>query len=107
MILGHWYLVLPSMDVSLLQSIVKFHIGSTVLRIVVVGTVGAAGGREWGGVDGAKLRALHLLARWGVLLAAGAVRVVWPAVLAYLTWRLRRSDRRSRLPESSMSISLL
>lgn len=39
MILGHWYLVLPSMDVSLLQRIVKFHIGSTALRIVVVAAV--------------------------------------------------------------------
>ena len=36
-ILGHWYLVLPSMDVSLLQSIVKFHIGSTIVRVAVVG----------------------------------------------------------------------
>src|SRR6185503_2519814 len=26
MILGHWYLILPSMDVGLLQSMVKFHI---------------------------------------------------------------------------------
>ena len=39
MILGHWYLVLPSMDVALLQSIVKFHIGSTVARAAVVVTV--------------------------------------------------------------------
>ena len=37
MILGHWYLVLPSMDVSYLQSIVDLHIGSMAARIVVVG----------------------------------------------------------------------
>ena len=36
MILGHWYLILPSMQVSHLQSIVKFHIGSMVARVVVV-----------------------------------------------------------------------
>jgi protein NrfD len=36
MILGHWYLVLPSMDVSYLQRIVDVHISSLVARIVVV-----------------------------------------------------------------------
>lgn len=36
MILGHWYLVIPSMQVSLLQSIVKLHIASMVVRIAVV-----------------------------------------------------------------------
>src|SRR5207253_2640399 len=39
MVLGHWYLVLPSMEVSYLQSIVKLHIVSLVLRIVVVAAV--------------------------------------------------------------------
>ena len=37
MILGHWYLVIPSMDVSHLQSIVKLHIGSMIARVVAVG----------------------------------------------------------------------
>src|SRR5574341_2536001 len=37
MLLGHWYLVLPSMDVSFLQSIVKLHLGSTLARGLVVG----------------------------------------------------------------------
>ncbi len=36
MILGHWYLVIPSMEVSHLQSIVKLHIASMVVRIAVV-----------------------------------------------------------------------
>src|SRR4029453_262492 len=36
MILGHWYLILPSMQVSHLQSLVKIHIISMVLRVVVV-----------------------------------------------------------------------
>jgi protein NrfD len=36
MILGHWYLVIPSMQVSYLQSIVKLHIASMVVRVVVV-----------------------------------------------------------------------
>jgi protein NrfD len=37
MILGHWYLVIPSLQVSHLQSIVKLHIASMVVRVVVVG----------------------------------------------------------------------
>ena len=36
MILGHWYLVIPSMQVSYLQSIVKLHITSTAMRVAVV-----------------------------------------------------------------------
>ena len=39
MILGHWYLVIPSMQVSLLQSIVKLHIASMVIRVAVVAAV--------------------------------------------------------------------
>jgi len=37
MILGHWYLVIPSLQVTHLQSIVKVHIASMVVRVVVVG----------------------------------------------------------------------
>ncbi len=39
MVLGHWYLVVPSLDVSHLQSMVKLHLASTVLRILVVAVV--------------------------------------------------------------------
>jgi protein NrfD len=37
MILGHWYLVIPSLQVSHLQSIVRVHIASMLARVVVVG----------------------------------------------------------------------
>jgi protein NrfD len=37
MILGHWYLVIPSLQVSHLQSIVRVHIASMAARVVVVG----------------------------------------------------------------------
>jgi len=37
MTLGHWYLILPSMDVAHLQRIVRFHLWSLAARIVVVG----------------------------------------------------------------------
>ena len=36
MILGHWYLVIPSLQVSHLQSIVRVHIASMAARVVVV-----------------------------------------------------------------------
>jgi protein NrfD len=36
MILGHWYLVIPSMQVSHLQKIVKVHMASMVVRVAVV-----------------------------------------------------------------------
>ena len=36
MILGHWYLVIPSLQVAHLQSIVKLHIASMVVRVAVV-----------------------------------------------------------------------
>lgn len=86
MILGHWYLVLPSMDVSLLQKIVKFHIGSTIVRIAVVGVA-------------VYIAVVSLESGLGfnfqryVLSVAGIFfwqRVLFgllgPSVLAYLTW---------------------
>src|SRR5438094_3062032 len=39
MILGHWYLVIPSMQVSHLQSIVKFHMASMAMHVAVVATL--------------------------------------------------------------------
>ena len=86
MILGHWYLVLPSMDVSLLQSIVKFHIGSTVLRIVVVGTVvllAVASGEASTGLRFERyIFSLDGVFFWQRVLFG----LCGPAVLAYLTW---------------------
>ena len=86
MILGHWYLVLPSMNVALLQSIVKFHIASTVTRILVVGTVVAVALASWQSPSGAgfdqyalSLDGVFLWQR--VLFGLGS-----PALLSYLTW---------------------
>ncbi|MGH9313659.1 MAG: hypothetical protein ACRD09_14315 [Vicinamibacterales bacterium] len=36
MVLGHWYLILPSMEIQFLQRIVKFHLTSLVLRVLTV-----------------------------------------------------------------------
>ena len=86
MILGHWYLVLPSMDVSLLQSIVKFHIGSTVLRVVVVGTVVllavASGEASTGPSFERYIFSLDGVFFWQRVLFG----LCGPTVLAYLTW---------------------
>jgi len=86
MILGHWYLVLPSMDVSLLQAMVKFHIGSTVVRTMVVGVVVAIAFVSWKAPSGAGY-SQYMLSLDGVFLWQ---RVLFglgsPAVLSYLTW---------------------
>jgi protein NrfD len=89
MILGHWYLVIPSLQVSHLQSIVRVHIASTVARIVVVGAaiwfalatayaanpvVGPSFRRYITSVDGIFL--------WQRILFG----LAGPAVLSYLTW---------------------
>lgn len=79
MILGHWYLVIPSLDVSHLQSIVKVHIVSIVLRAAVVMAVVVV--------------AFEPAFRRYILSVAGVFfwqRVLFgllgPAVLAVLTW---------------------
>ena len=86
MILGHWYLVLPSMDVSLLQSIVKFHIWSTVLRIGVVVVVIWVALMTWETPSGAGY-ARYVWSIDGVFLWQRVLfGLLGPAVLAYLTW---------------------
>ncbi len=85
MILGHWYLVLPSMDVSLLQRIVKFHIGSTAVRVVVV--VGIV----WWAIAIAELPGpgfqRYILSLDGVFFWQRILfGLLGPVVLAYMTW---------------------
>lgn len=86
MILGHWYLVLPSMDVSLLQTVVKVHIGSTLLRIVVVGVVVGVALASWESPSGAGYDR-YILSLEGVFLWQRVLfGLAGPVVLAYLTW---------------------
>ena len=85
MILGHWYLVIPSMEVSLLQSIVKFHIGSTALRILVVSAV------VWWALVAAELPEpgfeRYILSIDGVFFWQRILfGLLGPVVLAYMTW---------------------
>ena len=85
MILGHWYLVIPSMDVSLLQSIVTFHIGSTALRILVVSGV------VWWALVAADLPGpgfeRYIFSIDGVFFWQRILfGLLGPVVLAYMTW---------------------
>jgi hypothetical protein len=86
MILGHWYLVIPSMQVSHLQSIVKVHIASMVVRVVVVLAAVVMAIETWQPGLGPSFR--HYITSvdgvffWQrVLFGLGG-----PALLSYLTW---------------------
>ena len=86
MILGHWYLVIPSMQVSHLQSIVKVHIASMVVRVVVVVAAVVVAIETWQPGLGPSFR--HYITSvdgvffWQrVLFGLGG-----PALLSYLTW---------------------
>ena len=89
MILGHWYLILPSMQVSHLQSIVKVHIASMIVRVAVVGAaVFLALATSFPGQPGFGPSFRHYITS-----AAGIFfwqRVLFglagPALLSYLTW---------------------
>ena len=86
MILGHWYLVLPSMEISHLQTIVKVHIGSMVVRIAVVAAAVFFAIATWQPGLGPSFRHYILTVSgvffWQrVLFGLGA-----PALLSYLTW---------------------
>src|SRR5262249_13246183 len=86
MILGHWYLILPSMQVSHLQSIVKVHIISMVVRVVVVGAAVFLAIATWQPGLGPSFR--HYITSvagiffWQRLLFG----LAGPALLSYLTW---------------------
>lgn len=85
MVLGHWYLVIPSMEVRHLQTIVSFHIATLIGRILIVAlvlalavgvplTTGVSLRRYLTSVDG--------IFFWQRVLFGLAA----PLVLSYLTW---------------------
>ena len=86
MILGHWYLVLPSMDIGLLQRIVRFHIGSTIARIAVVGVVVGVALATWQAPSGAGFDRYALSLEGIFLWQRVLFGLASPLVLAYLTW---------------------
>ena len=86
MILGHWYLVLPSMDVSLLQSIVKFHFGSIIVRIVVTIAVVWIAIAGWEPGVGPNFQHYVLASAGGFFWQRILFGLLGPSVLSYLTW---------------------
>jgi protein NrfD len=86
MVLGHWYLVVPSLDVAHLQSIVKLHIVSMVVRTVVVVAAVTMAIVTWQpGMGPNFLR--YILSSGGIFFWQRVLfGLVGPAILAYLTW---------------------
>jgi len=86
MILGHWYLVIPSMQVSHLQSMVKVHIASMVVRIVAVGAAVVLAIATWQPGLGPSFRhyitSIDGIFFWQRVLFG----LAGPALLSYLTW---------------------
>jgi protein NrfD len=86
MVLGHWYLVIPSLQVSHLQSIVKVHIVSMIVRVAVVAVavgVGlAAAAPETGPTFERYIFSVNGIFFWQRVLFG----LAGPAVLSYLTW---------------------
>ena len=86
MILGHWYLIIPSMEVSHLQHLVKIHIASLVVRVVVVAAAIFVAIVSWEpGLGPNFSRYIFSIAGiffWQRMLFG----LAGPAVLSYLTW---------------------
>jgi hypothetical protein len=86
MILGHWYLVIPSMQVSHLQSMVKLHIASMVVRFAVVIAAVVVAIATWQPGLGPSFRgyitSIDGIFFWQRMLFG----LFGPALLAYLTW---------------------
>jgi hypothetical protein len=85
MVLGHWYLVIPSMQVRHLQRIVGFHIATLAARVLVVGivlAVAAAVPLATGQSLRRYVTSVDGIFFWQRMLFGLAA----PAVLGYLTW---------------------
>jgi len=86
MILGHWYLVIPSMQVSHLQSIVKLHIASMVVRVVVVAAAVFVAIATWEPGLGPSFRRYITTAAGIFFWQRVLFGLAGPALLSYLTW---------------------
>ena len=88
MILGHWYLVIPSMEVSYLQSIVKGHIASMLGRMVVVGAAVWFAIATWQVESGLPSFRHYIMSVDGIFFWQRVLfGLAGPAVLSYLTWQ--------------------
>ncbi len=86
MILGHWYLVIPSLEVSHLQSIVKLHMASMVVRVVVVGAAVLFAIATWEPGLGPSFQR-YILSVSGIFFWQRVLFGLFgPGLLSYLTW---------------------
>ena len=86
MILGLWYLILPSMQVTHLQSIVKFHIASMIVRVVVVGAAVFVAIASWRPGAGPSFQH-YITSVAGIFFWQRVLfGLAGPALLSYLTW---------------------
>jgi protein NrfD len=86
MVLGHWYLVVPSLNVSHLQSIVKLHIGSLVVRAAVVLAAVIIGVVTWQPGMGPHFQR-YILSTAGIFFWQRVLfGLLGPGLLSYLTW---------------------
>jgi protein NrfD len=88
MILGHWYLVIPSLEVSHLQSIVRVHIASLAARVIVVAAaVWLAIATFRPDVDPGPSFRHYIFSIDGIFFWQRVLfGLAGPAVLSYLTW---------------------
>ena len=86
MILGHWYLVIPSLPVDHLQAIVKLHIASMVVRIAVVTSAVVFAIATWQPGLGPSFRH-YIFSVSGIFFWQRVLfGLAGPVVLSYLTW---------------------
>ncbi len=86
MVLGHWYLILPSMKIAHLQRIVKFHILTTGLRIAVVAAAVFTAFVAWDPLFGPSFER-YVFSVSGVFFWQRVLfGLLGPVVLSYLTW---------------------
>jgi protein NrfD len=88
MILGHWYLVIPSLPVTHLQRIVKIHMASMVVRIAVVAAAVFMAIAIWEPGLGTGPSFRHYIFSIGGVFFWQRVLfgLVGPALLSYMTW---------------------
>ena len=86
MILGHWYLIIPSMQVSHLQSIVKLHIASTIVRVAVVAAAVFLAIATWEPGMGPSFQR-YITSAAGIFFWQRVLfGLAGPVLLSYLTW---------------------
>jgi protein NrfD len=87
MILGHWYLVIPSLEVSHLQSIVRVHIASMAARVVVVVVAVWVAIATWNPNELGPSFRHYIFSIDGIFFWQRVLfGLAGPAVLSYLTW---------------------